>query len=313
MSHISSRDGFLKPETRCDYYIDERMKRIWQTLLDMLELVSRVCQENDLRFWMSGGSLLGTIRHQGIIPWDDDIDIELPRKDYDALMKILPEKLPSHLRLVNFTDTFEYVVWHAKVVDLRTTGIIDKYAQIHRKHPMGLFLDIFPVDGIPDDEVERARVAKGIDRIIRHRWAWQLNGSERGFLRRTRWFVRHHLLNVLGPERTARWMEDLLRRHDMNSCEWCHLAPGVWNFTVSKLSRKSEWYDETIMVPFEYLDVPVPKRHEEILRQQFGDWHQFVKGVSYHEGVIMDPDVPYADYLKSKYGYSERELELCRA
>lgn len=71
------------------------------------------------------------------------------------------------------------------------------------------------------------------------------------------------------------------------------------------------WYHDTVTMPFEYLDVPVPVDFEKVLGHQFGDWHQFVKGTSYHNDIIQDPDVPYTKYLKDVFGYTDGEIREC--
>ena len=80
------KEHFLEPETRCDTFIGVERKKHWKILLDMLEEVLIVCQRHGLTVWLGAGSILGAVRHKGIIPWDDDIDICMPRPDYEKFL-----------------------------------------------------------------------------------------------------------------------------------------------------------------------------------------------------------------------------------
>lgn len=78
VKHLSTEE-----EVIADYKISDKMKKIWKIELAMLEEVERICKEHGLTWFMVHGSLLGAVRHKGFIPWDDDIDIAMPRKDYN--------------------------------------------------------------------------------------------------------------------------------------------------------------------------------------------------------------------------------------
>ena len=84
------KEHFLEPETRSGHYVSAETKACWKAMLDMVEEIDRICRKHDIKYFLIAGSLLGAIRHRGFIPWDDDVDIALFRKDYDKLEKILP-------------------------------------------------------------------------------------------------------------------------------------------------------------------------------------------------------------------------------
>src|SRR3712207_3357568 len=81
-------DSFLEEEIRCGYRVSAQMKRVWAVELDLLAKFVDVCERHELRYFLDSGTLIGAIRHQGFIPWDDDIDVSMPRKDYDKLWEI---------------------------------------------------------------------------------------------------------------------------------------------------------------------------------------------------------------------------------
>ncbi len=85
----------LDKETICGYEVSAQMKRIWAMELDMVEKFVAVCREHNLKYMIMGGTLLGAVRHKGFIPWDNDIDILMPRKDFNKLLEIGPEAFKS--------------------------------------------------------------------------------------------------------------------------------------------------------------------------------------------------------------------------
>lgn len=83
---------FLEREIRGGYEVSEQMKRVWAIEIDMLQELFRVCDKYGLTIWAEGGTMLGTIRHGGFIPWDDDIDMAMPREDYDRLQEVAADE-----------------------------------------------------------------------------------------------------------------------------------------------------------------------------------------------------------------------------
>ena len=88
--NIELPKGFLEEEVRCGYTVTRKMKEVWAVELDLLKEFKRVCNKYDLKYCADGGTLLGAIRHQGFIPWDDDLDIAMLRKDFEKLNEVAP-------------------------------------------------------------------------------------------------------------------------------------------------------------------------------------------------------------------------------
>ncbi|MCD8325712.1 MAG: LicD family protein [Lachnospiraceae bacterium] len=109
-----------------------------------------VCQKNGLNYYISGGTYLGAVRHKGFIPWDDDVDVAMPRKDYNVFLEIANRQLPDNLRLVHYSNKEDIIHYPAKIEDDRYQ-LIDHTASIPRQ--VNLWIDIFPLDGLPDNRV----------------------------------------------------------------------------------------------------------------------------------------------------------------
>lgn len=121
-------------------------------ILNILLALDRVCKEHNLRYYLWAGTMLGAIRHKGFIPWDDDLDIAMPRKDYDLLMKNAKDWMPEPFEVVSYeTDAENYPLPFAKIQDGSTTLI----ERMHLSYLGGIYLDVFPLDGMPSSSLER--------------------------------------------------------------------------------------------------------------------------------------------------------------
>lgn len=114
--------------------------------LSLLTAIDTVCRQHGLTYYLIAGTLLGAVRHGGFIPWDDDMDIGMPRKDYDLLMQHAQEWLPKPFRIVNHENDAHYPKYFAKIENTDTTLIENK----HLGYVGGIYCDIFALDNVPD-------------------------------------------------------------------------------------------------------------------------------------------------------------------
>lgn len=111
-----------------------------------------VCKEHNLRYFIWAGTMLGAVRHKGFIPWDDDLDIAMPRKDYDLLMQHADEWMNQPFEIVSYeTDPDKYPLPFAKIQDSSTT-LIERF---HLSYLGGIYLDLFPLDGMPESKFKQ--------------------------------------------------------------------------------------------------------------------------------------------------------------
>ncbi len=256
---------FLQPEVRWGgYEVSARMKQLWAVQIDMmLELVD-VCRQLGIRIYADGGTMLGAVRHQGYIPWDDDIDMTMLRADYDVLMREGPALLGEEYFLQDVNSDPYYRNLHARLRNTRThCWSIGPHARRERCND-GIFLDIFPADSLPGNPRELTRFFK------------QLR-SRRGSYYRTRgldfrlprsWYMwlREHG-SIWSDKYEFQRYEELLRSVDASrsavTCEvaFRHYAPF---FPI-------ELFGTPQMVPFEYTEIPIMEGAREALRLQFGE------------------------------------------
>ena len=128
----------------------ETIDRIQQIEFDIMQQIDSICRAHDLTYFAIGGSVLGAVRHQGFIPWDDDIDIGMPRKDYEEFLKYASEELPKGYFLQTFFTEKKSPFYFAKVRK-DNTKFVEYYLRDLDIH-QGLFVDIFPFDNVPVNE-----------------------------------------------------------------------------------------------------------------------------------------------------------------
>lgn len=129
------------------------LRPIWNRLLEIYNVYAAICKKNNLRHYITDGASLGARRHSGFIQWDDDLDISMPRPDYEKFLEIAGRELPSHLKLVYWKNTPELPVLFAKVQETREDVVAEVEQEVGWKLSNGLYLDILPIDGYPENRL----------------------------------------------------------------------------------------------------------------------------------------------------------------
>lgn len=285
-------ESFLQPETICDFYVDEKRKKIWAIELDLLSHFIFVCNKYNLKYYLIGGSLLGAVRHNGIIPWDDDIDVGMPRKDYDRFVKLNKEFNYPYFLQTPHTDN-GYAYSFARLRNSETTCIIPMFQYQGYNH--GMYIDIFPYDNW---------VEEGGEALFQK--IHQLAYDNSTYMR-----ISNPHLDEKNLERVKKWPgRNYLEVYDEIQSlaskymyiETDKVAKVVLASNLSKAVHNKCDYNETLLVDFSFLKVMIPKGYNNILNTYFGsDYMQFPptdKRNGGHEEAIFDPDKSYKQYLK---------------
>ena len=144
-------------------YDPETLKRVQQTELGILKDFINLCEKHDLVYFGIGGTAIGALRHQGFIPWDDDIDVAMPREDFDKFLKYAKEELNDKYFVMNTEENENYPLMTSRLI-LRGTDFREE-ALKGIDCPLGIFLDMYPLDKISDDPAEWKKQA-------RDAWFW---------------------------------------------------------------------------------------------------------------------------------------------
>lgn len=254
--------------------------------LEIFKYFQKICRENNLRYWVGGGTLIGALRHGGFIPWDDDIDVFMPRPDYEKLYALWNTVGDlDHYALCRTTKEQNIHQTDMQLVDLHTT-FINRHSQ-NEDICHGVSVDIMPFEGCPEGKLARAMqiyhsVLYSIFNVQR------LPDHQGGALR----FATKLVLNaVKSPERRYRiWSkhERKMAGYDFDSAKT--VKETITSFRALFYPHPRSGF-ETMEVPFEDITVAIPVGYDAYLRRIFGDYMQLPS----EEGRVAKHDVVYAN------------------
>ncbi|MBQ8520058.1 MAG: LicD family protein [Bacteroides sp.] len=261
-------------------------------LLDILMAIDKMCAEHDLKYYLVDGSLIGAVREGGFIPWDDDMDICMPREDYEKLIAHSREWLPEPYEFVCYENDSNYPLHFGKVQDASTTLI----ERPHLYYLGGVYVDVFPIDGAPEGKL-----------------AQRLYDLKYKYLKKVLYFLfRDPYRHGHGPScwipllarkcYTLAGIQGKIKRHMMKyDLKTSRLAAVNHNDGLGSMVDKIEVLGEPTPLPFEGKTVMGMKDNHAYLSQLFGDYmtppppekrHQ-------HNFHFMDLNLPYREFNPS--------------
>lgn len=248
------------------------LKKIQRIELEIFEEIIRICQQNDIEYFIIGGTALGAVRHEGFIPWDDDIDIGMTREDYDKFLKKAQSELAPGYFLQNFNTDPNAPAYFSKI---RKNGtIFMEYCNRNIDMHHGIFVDIFPYDNIPDSIKLQKKQLRKVSFLYQIYIAKSIVGTSvpqtniKGYLGKGVRMILHYLLKPV----SKRWIFNLLdkevrRYNDINTNELCYIP------IPSLLMKRKELFPLSI-INFEGLNVSAPRNCHSYLTSHFGDYMQ---------------------------------------
>lgn len=292
-------NDFLKEEIRCNHTVTTQMKEIWAVELDLLAEFQRVCKKYNIPYFASGGTLLGAVRHKGFIPWDDDLDIEMFREDYVKLCEVGPKEFKKPYVFQNEYTESGSLRGFSKLRNSQTTAIYR-----HEKHSCfdgydkGIFIDIFPLDSILDNSEMQEKKKKKSDRWCRAYLScidiyFNRRESKDSFIGKTKVLLRPILYFP------CKWSKTWMHRKYEEVCAMGNESPtekvAIYCIFNQRTIHHRIDYEDSVMMDFEFMKIPVPIQFDHWLTNAFGDWHKFVKGGSLHgeHTLIFDTNKPF--------------------
>jgi lipopolysaccharide cholinephosphotransferase len=269
------------------------LKDIWAVELDLLRVFLQYCERHGLRCWVEGGTLLGAVRHKGFIPWDDDVDLAMPREDYDRMCRIGNEGLEEPYFLQTAYSDTDYHRGHAQFRRSDTAAI--RPSDCYQPFNQGIFIDIFPLDAAPDDRALVHEHRKRCLKILKLLKAKNTHCITSGRLTlifrklKARWMVKKMGWTTI-YEKAEEEMRALARMPHTKVGELTSLGEDkLWDKSI---------FAETVMLPFENLMVPAPKGWDAFLRVSFGDDYMTpIQAPSMHGEVVFDTERSYKEVL----------------
>ena len=264
------------------------MNPLQQKLLEILTWLSSFIEENNLRYYVIGGTFLGAVRHKGFIPWDDDIDIAMPRPDYQKLIELLSIKKEKYILEYPDGKTRDYPYNMAKVYDTRTTMIESLCIDVVR----GVYIDVFPLDGLGNTHEEALKTYRKIDFLnklhsiktckVRKDSIWWKNA-----------FVILGRIIPLNYLKLSYRVNQICVDRDYDECDY--VASCMSTYRSKEIMPKIIFGTPTDY-QFENIVVKGPEKKDEYLTHLFYNWKELPpleKRHSAHDFIYLNLEEPY--------------------
>lgn len=241
--------------------------------MDIVKAVVSICDAHGFKYYMLGGTMLGAIRHGGFIPWDDDIDLGMPREDYEAFLEIAPQELPAHLKVVNYRNDPNYMYYITRIQDTQTRVVEERIGNDNKYTCASI--DIFPIDGTPNNSLARKLY---FFRVLYHRALMSLcykdsidrkrkrSGKEKLLL----WVMeRIPVKKLTTPYKQKCKIDKLLRRQKVEGSLYIGNIMGAYR---TREIVPADFYGEGAYYPFEDIELRGMAKADEYLTYTYGEY-----------------------------------------
>jgi len=250
--------------------------------LDMLLVLRGFCEKNHLRYYLTGGTLLGAVRHGGFIPWDDDIDVVMPRYDYEILLHTFNSQERKDIKLISIESEPDYYWPFAKLVNTDTV----MKEEVDSDFEIGVYLDIFPLDNMSDDFDEARKL---FHRIKKKRDFLTLKNlvvsSDRALIKNAIISIGKLGLKGVSKKKLLKSIDSASRKYEKKELTKyvCVVTAAIYG---EKEIVEGKWYNEPIVISFENFKFCAPSGYSDVLSHLYGDYMKLPpkdKQISHHK------------------------------
>lgn len=243
-----------------------QLEELKEIELGIMKKLHSFCVSHDIKYVLGYGTLIGAMRHGGFIPWDDDIDIWMFRKDYDRLLAEFPAHEEEYgLRIVNHKTSTYFGRPMSKVIDSRTVLTEPEYLY---DDPIGVFVDIWPLDYLPENEQEREKHTNQIRHYIRQLYGCITKDLNFNSLRAIKASIKAMLYRRFDPKKIVDKIDALSTKYKDSPSTY------VCTPTFPKELFLREYFENSFLTKFEDTEFYAPSHYDEILTLHYGNWKQ---------------------------------------
>lgn len=288
---LQFREEFYKTEEREGFVVNELMKRSWAAQMEVLCEIDRICKKHSITWFAYYGTLLGAVRHEGFIPWDDDIDIAMKKEDYVKFLQVAREELPEKYCILNIYTEKEYENAFTRITNEHGINFNVEHMARYHDCPFVTGVDIFPMYYIPRDS-EQAAVLDALVELISGAANYEANGNVEE-LQECLMVLEETLGYRFSEERSIHSHLTLLfdRVGRMYNEEESDELTIFAEYIRNGYRVKKEWLKETILLPFENIMVNAPREYGAVL-----------------EGLFPDYMIPKREYDTHEYPFYKGQL-----
>lgn len=252
---------------------DTDIKKYKRLLIETLNAFDSFCETHNIKYFACGGTAIGTIRHKGFIPWDDDIDVCMLREDYEKFLSLKPMLANGNFRILNFEDEGYYLPFTKFINTNATVWELKEFPYI-----IGPYIDIFPLNSI-DNDIKRNKqtreycnkLFKRYQKGIRKYYFSEFINLIKGFHLLT---LKEWIFGKFYYRLVRKQSYDLFR--EMENSFIHKTGEYVMNYytwySVEKETLKKDWFKTVIRMPFEDTEINMPNGYDQYLKQLFGDY-----------------------------------------
>ncbi len=254
------------------------LEEIHKIDLRLVKEFLKICKKHNLKYYIIGGTLLGAIRHKGFIPWDDDVDIAMMRDDYEEFLKVASKELPEDMKLTTFYNNKKYRYYLPRIEDLNTEIIEKRYEHLGEKSH--LFIDIFPIDGTPNNKILRKIY---YFRILFNRMlvSWYYIDTIDPVRKRKKYekiliFLGKVLptKKIINPQRRLKHIDSLLKRQKVEKSNFIGTIMGAYR---TREIVPKEYFGTPKKYKFENIELTGPEMYDKYLTHMYGKYMTPVK------------------------------------
>ena len=285
-----------RDEIRSGWLVKSGIKKSWNRMLEMWQEIDRICRKYKINYWAYGGTLLGAARHGGFIPWDTDMDLCMMRPDFNRFCDAVEHELIQEDGLFEV----ERMNFNNFRISLSVTTMLGE-EDLHSTEPgkpYGMLVEVYPLDIIPDNTPAGNLYAMKLLELIESsddsNYALFRERIENGHATLNNWKILENFHSLEEKDRQDFYRKYAALLFDKSSSI-------AWIDELMKKPKKTytkEMFRETIYLPFESVEMPVPVGYEKILTAFYGDWHKLVYDNTFRIGSIYSPDIPYKEFLE---------------
>lgn len=275
-------------ELRGSFLVIFDRKKVWNVELHLVAEFERICKKFGLRYFMTGKTLLGAVRHQGFIPWEDDICLMMPRPNYDRLKKVIDGELSEGLFFQDIYTDDGFSMSCSRLRDSRTTAIGDHENKVMNQ---GIYITIEALDDASDGSADEDAV------LAMEKELW-LAVAEPDVLRGMpeRVLPIDMVEGLLALSRAER-----MRQFESVAAERFGTSRFVGRLQDAFEKRQHWqriWFDSLVLLPFETMQLPAPVMYDSLLTACYGDYHTFEVPLRAETNILYSADIPYTECLE---------------